>query len=154
MLQRRSVILRRWTQGEIWAITHSGYVHHIDPDPCKRPRPFRTIDLTRQDMSIMGPVEIGGGLSMFEIGWKIKSFYLRNMALSTGTWVWTFRGENESIKQFVQICRALMQRHPQDIASQSSEEKAFMKENNADEDIPAPGDNATSMEVAVVSGSA
>jgi hypothetical protein len=100
----------------------------------------------------MGPVNIGGGLSMFEIGWKIKALYLRNMLLTRGTWVWTFRGESESIKQFVQLCRALMPQYPrEDIGSQSSEEK---EERNGDEDIPTPGDSAAGMEVPVSCGSA
>jgi len=95
LLQRRSKILRRWTPGEHWAVTRCGFIHHIHPDAVTYPRPFRTVDLDRDGMCIVGPIRHGGGCSTFEISWH---------------WgvVWKFRGQSGEVDKFVKLCRAII----------------------------------------------
>jgi hypothetical protein len=108
LIQRRTTVLRRWTDSELWAITKAGYLHHIHPDPSIHPRPFRTLNMARQGMSVSIPVRLLGGMSMFEISWEIHPVYFKGMKVTDGTWVWTFKGKSEQVELFVATCKSLI----------------------------------------------
>lgn len=111
LLQRRTTVLRRWSNSELWAVTRSGYLHHIHADPSTCPRPFRTLDLTRQGMSISVPIRLNGGMSTFEISWLIQPVYIRGMRVTDGTWKWTFQGDSLRVDSFVLKCHSLIAEH-------------------------------------------
>jgi hypothetical protein len=127
LVQRRSTVLRRWTRPETWALTRTGYIHHLSANK-SYPRPLKTISLSRPGTTIDGPIPQRDGNSILKIGWEIQPVYIAGKMITDGTYLWVFRGAAVRLFEFATNCRQVMREQrllrgivPVDLAARMAE---------------------------------